>query len=212
MNRKSCHSLLLALALSLLGLSFGCNRDPNVRKLTFLAQGDHAFQQKKFAEAVIDYGRALQIDPRFAEAHYKLAQCYLKQELWAVAYQELLRTVNLRPDDWPAQLDLGHLLLMGGKGQDAKDRALVILRSNPGNSDAQILVSGADALLGNSKEALEEAQTAVRMAPNRSEAYLHLGLLQARYGAYQESEKNLVEAQELEPKSDGPLMTLGAFY
>ena len=166
------NALLLSLALSLLGLSFGCNRDPNARKLKFLAAGDRAFQHEKFAEAVIDYGRALQIDPHFAEAHYKLAQCYLKQELWAVAYQELLRTVNLRPDDWAAQLDLGHLLLMGGKGQDAKDRALLILQSNPENSDAQILLSAADALLGNSKEALEEAQAAIRMAPDRSRSVL----------------------------------------
>ena len=142
LTQNHCRRLILGLTVTLAICSLSCNLDPNARKLKFLAAGDRAFQEEKFAEAVIDYGRALQIDPRFAEAHYKLAQCYLKQELWAVAYQELLRTVNLRPDDWAAQLDLGHLLLKGGKGQDAKNRALLILRSNPGNSDAQILVSG----------------------------------------------------------------------
>jgi tetratricopeptide (TPR) repeat protein len=212
MNRKICQTLLWWLTFSLLALSLGCNRDPNARKLKFLAAGDHEFEQQKYGEAVIEYGRALQIDPHFAEAHYKLAQCYLKQHLWAVAYQELLRTVNLKPDDWAAQLDLGKLLLEGGKSQDAKERAILILKNNPDSTDAQILLSGADALLGNSKEALEEAQDAVGMAPNRSDVYLHLGLLQAKYGAYQESEKNLIKAQQLDPKSDRPLMTLGTFY
>src|SRR5208282_3420675 len=126
----------------------------NQRKLSFLAQGDRAFKQNKYAEAVIDYGRAVQIDPQFVEAHHKLAQCYLKEQVWTGAYQELMRTVALEPENWAAQLDLGNLLLKGEKVHEAKDRALLILQNNPNNPDAQVLLSSADALLGNRKEAL----------------------------------------------------------
>src|SRR5580704_11199114 len=206
MDRKRLWLIVPFFAITSLLLLVGCNLDPNHRKLNFLAQGDRAFQQDKYAEAVIDYGRALQIDPQFAEAHYKLAQSYLKEQVWAGAYQELMRTVTLQPDNWPAQLDLGIFLLRAEKGHDAKDRALLILQNNPNNPDAQALLSSADAFLGNRKEALEEAQQAVKMAPNRANVFLNLGLIQARYGAFEDAERSLLQVKALDPNSDGPLM------
>lgn len=209
---KVRYAFLVGLVLSLITLSAGCSLDPNVRKLKFVAEGDHRFQQEKYAEAIIEYGRALQIDPQFADAHYKLAQCYLKQNLWAGAYQELLRTVNLRPDDWAAQLDLGKLLLSAGKGEQAKVRANILLKGSPKNLEAQILLSDADTLLGNSKDAVEEAREAVRIAPDNANAYLNLGLVLARSDEHPEAEENLKKAQQLAPEDAGPLMTLGTYY
>src|SRR4029077_6917235 len=78
-------------ALSVLVLLFcsGCNRDPK----KFIAKGNQSFDQGKYPDALIYYGRALQLDPRFAEAHYKLAQTHLKMKSWAAAFGELQRTV-----------------------------------------------------------------------------------------------------------------------
>src|SRR3989441_300472 len=161
----------------------GCFRNPNVRKERFFEQGNRNFEQGKYPEALIFYGRALQLDPRFAEAHYKMAQCHMKQSSWAAAYQELQRTIDLQPENWPAQIDLGQILLAGGRAQEAKDRALLILRSNPQNADAQMLLANSDAVLGNLKEALGEAKEATAMAPERSAAFITLGLIQVRADA-----------------------------
>jgi tetratricopeptide (TPR) repeat protein len=121
MRRNASWAIWCVFLLFLGGFDAGCSRDPNVRKLKFLEQGNRYFEKGKYPEANISYGRALQIDPRFAEAHYKLAECLLKQGSWAAAFRELSRTVDLQPDNWPAQLDLGRLLLAGSKYQDAKD-------------------------------------------------------------------------------------------
>ena len=80
----------------------GCNRDPK----KFVAKGDQSFAEGKLPDAMIFYGRALQLDPRMAEAHYKLAQTHLKMKSWSSAYVELRRVVELQPDNWQAQLDL----------------------------------------------------------------------------------------------------------
>src|SRR5208283_1603323 len=117
---------------------------------------------------------------RFAEAHRKLAECYLKQGSWASAYHELVRTVELESENWQAQTELGQILLAAGKGQEAKDRALLVLHNNPRYADAQVLLSSADAVLGNIKEALQEAQEAVQMSPERSSPYLNLGNIQVK--------------------------------
>jgi len=82
-----------ALCFLLVIFSVGCNRDPK----KFLAKGNASFEQGKYPEALIYYGRALQLDPRYAEAHFKLAQTQLKLKSWTGAFTELRRTVELQP-------------------------------------------------------------------------------------------------------------------
>src|SRR3981189_1270685 len=120
-NRKASLVLSGGRFFLLAALLVSCSRDPNVRKLKYVREGDVYFQKGRFPEANISYSRALQIDARFVEAHYKRSQCLLKQNSWAAAFQELSRTVDLQPENWPAQLDLGQLLLAGGKSKEAKD-------------------------------------------------------------------------------------------
>src|SRR5215469_13839773 len=151
----------------------GCVRDTNLRKQKFVAQGDIYFKAGKFPEAQISYSRALQIDPRYTVALYKSAQCNERLGNWNAAFQDLLRTVDLEPDNWPAQIDLGKIFLGAGKAQEAKEHALLVLHSNPKNVEAQILLSGADSALGNQKDALSEARDAVTLEPNRASAYLN---------------------------------------
>ena len=190
----------------------GCSRDPNVRKATFLEQGNRDFNQGKYPEALIFYGRVLQIDSRFVEAHYKIAQCHLKQGSWSAAYRELQRTIELQPENWLAQLDLGQILLAAGKAQEAKDHALLILRSNSRHADAQMLLANSDAVLGNLKVAIAEAKEATGMAPERAVVFIALGSIQVRAGALVDAEENLKKAKFLDPASIAPLMMLGDFY
>ena len=211
-RRKTSLVLSYGLFLLLAALVAGCSRDPNVRKLKFLQQGDVYFKKGKYPEANISYSRALQIDPRFVEAHYKRAQGLLKQNSWAAAFQELSRTVDLQPENWPAQLDLGQLFLADGKPQEAKDRALLILQGNPKHAEAQLLLSDADAALGNLEDALEEARTATEMAPDRSASLINLGLIQARTSAFDDAEASLKKAQSLDPGSITPLLALANLY
>jgi tetratricopeptide (TPR) repeat protein len=159
---------LLIFPLLLVVFAGGCSRDPNVRKQKFLEQGNKDYAKGRYAEAIISYGRALQLDPRFAEAHYKLAQSYMKQGSWAAGYQELGRTVALDPENWPAQLDIAKMLLAGNRPQDAKDKALLILKSQPANAEAQIVLSQANSQLGNQKDAMAQAQEAVATQPDHA--------------------------------------------
>src|SRR6266404_6453128 len=147
MNHRSARAASLFLLIVSLVFS-ACSRDPNVRKQKFVAQGDAYFNAGKYPEAQITYARALQIDPRYVVALYKSAQCSMRLGNWNSAYQELLRTVDLDPTNWPAQLDLGKLYLGSGRLPAAKERALLVLRSDPTNIDAKILLSDADAGLG----------------------------------------------------------------
>ncbi|MGH9701701.1 MAG: tetratricopeptide repeat protein, partial [Candidatus Acidiferrales bacterium] len=105
----------------------GCHRSPAARKTKFARSGSEYFQQGKYREAAIQYENAIQIDPYFADAHYQLAQCLLKLKDWSGAYGELSRTVEIDPTNWNAQLDLGGLLVAGGRIPEAREHAETVL-------------------------------------------------------------------------------------
>lgn len=136
--------LILAMCLALIG---GCARDPNIRKQKYLASGTSYFDQGKYREAAIQYLNAIQIDKSFADAHYRLAQAYSRQGIWAGAYQELLQATDLQPDNLKAQIELGTLLLSAKQFKEAQDRAQNVLSRDPNNVDGHILLANSDAAL-----------------------------------------------------------------
>ncbi len=99
-NRLVTSNLLFSLSQA------GCSHDPKIRKQRFLVQGDQAFQKGQFSAAAICYGQAIEIDPRFTETHFKLAQTSIRMSSWMAACQEFRRTVELQPENWQAQLSL----------------------------------------------------------------------------------------------------------
>ena len=104
MTRTPAARLLILCAL-LAALFTGCSRDPNVRKQKYFESGERYFNKGKFREAAIQYANAVQIDPRFAQAHFQLGKTYLNLHDWIHAYQELSRAVELAPENYQAQDD-----------------------------------------------------------------------------------------------------------
>ncbi len=190
----------------------GCIRDTQVAKKKYLEKGDAYFQKWQYREAAIEYQNAIQIDPRFALAHYELAQTYLRQSDWTHGYQELMRATALEPTNWQAQLDLGNLVLAAGKYLEARERAQIILKGDPQNAQAQLLLANTDAVQGDLPKALREAQEAVQLDPSRSQSYLNIAVLQEKNKDTGEAEHNFQKALALEPKSTSATMALGSFY
>ena len=138
-----------------------------------------------------------------------MAQVFLKETDWQHAYSELMRTVDIDPKNWDAQLDLASLLLAGGKFPDARDRVQNVLKSQPQNARAEVVLSDVDAADGNLPKALDEAQQAIQMDAGRSASYTNLAVLQQRNNDLASAEKNLQKAISLDPKSLGPILALG---
>ena len=102
---------LLLLLLVIAAVLTGCSRDPNVRKQKYFDSGEKYFAEAKYREAAIQYANAIQIDSRFAQAHYQLGQSYLKLGDMNRAFPQLRLTDELAPDNYRAHTDLANLLL-----------------------------------------------------------------------------------------------------
>ena len=134
-------SAVLAVSLAL-GFTAGCHRDPNQQKQRYLESGKRYANQGKNKEAAIQFSNALKVDHNFAEAHYQLSKVYLKQGSVLAAFQELRRTVDLRPNNLQARADLGNMYLAGRLPDKAAEQAEAILAIDSNNADAIALLAG----------------------------------------------------------------------
>ena len=219
--RRSCTARLLVLSSLLLALLTGCSRDPNVRKQKYFDSGERYFAEGKYREAAIQYANATQIDGRFAQAHYRLSQAYLKLGDMQRAFQELSRTVDLNPDNYHAHTDLANLLVTvrnpdGTSSPDALKQAkthLDLVRDKQPNSpDTHEAWANYYAAQGNLTAAMQEAQLTINLDPKRSESYLLLALLQLRSNLNDQAEASFKKAVEADPRAMNAQLALGGFY
>jgi tetratricopeptide (TPR) repeat protein len=215
-------AIRLLLACSMIAVLFaGCSRDPNVRKQKYFDSGGRYFAEGKYREAAIQYANAVQVDPRFAQAHYQLGETFLKLGDTNRAFQELTRTVELAPDNYRAHVDLANLLLTvrnpdGSQPEESLKQAkthLDLLRSaQPDSPETHEAWSNYYATQNNLPSALQEMQKAVAADPKRSELYVLLALLQIRSNQPDQGEISLKKAVEVDPKAMNAQMALGGFY
>src|ERR1039457_3941947 len=195
----------------LIVLFTACSRDPNVRKQKYLESGQRYFDKGQYREAAIQFENAIQVDARFVDAHYKLAQTALKLEQWPAAYQELSKTVELQPDQYAAHLDLTNLLILSREFSNAKEHLDLLVQKQPTNPDVFIALSNYDAGTNNTTAAMADMQKALQLDPKRSESYLNLAMLEMRGEQWDAAESSFKKAVDLNPKPT-ELISLGNFY
>ena len=101
----------------------GCSRNPEVAKRKYLESGLKYMDQEKYDSADIQFKKALQIDPKYAEAHYQLAEADLKQQKSADAFKEMSAAVELDPTHIKARLALGGMYLASGPTSTAMPKS-----------------------------------------------------------------------------------------
>src|SRR5690349_6628399 len=192
-------SLVLAGLLAVVVLP-GCSRNPQAQKQRFLASGDKYFQQQNYAAAAIEYRNAVQLDARFGPARLGLARAHERLGHAPQALNEYVRAADLLPEDRDVQLTAAAYLLAGRRFDEAKARAEGVLKQDPRNVRAQVLLGNALAGLQDMDQAIAEIEEAIRLDPLRGATYTNLGILQMSKGKVAEAEAAFQRTVELEPK------------
>jgi tetratricopeptide (TPR) repeat protein len=211
MIRPSTLRLILACA-TIAALFSGCSRDPNVRKQKYFESGESYFAKGKYREAAIQYANAVQVDSRFTQAHYQLGQTYLKLHDLQRAFQELSRTVELSPDNYPAQLDLANLLVSTRNVKQAQPYLDALRKERPDSADTFEAWANFYSAQDNLGAAMQQMQQGIAADPTRSESYLNLALFQMRANLPDQAEGNFKKAADTGPKAMNAQLALGGFY
>ena len=144
--------------------------DPAKKKQAFMESGDRYLAKGQLQEASIEYRNAVQVDARFGEARVKLAETYAKLGDHGSALSEYVRAADPARERGPSA-DRGQLSSAGGKAEDARSRAESVLKRDPKNVQALILLGNALAGLKNFEAAVSEIEEAIQLEPHRSASY-----------------------------------------
>src|SRR2546422_2743620 len=200
----------------------GCSRDPNVRKQKYFESGQRYFEKGRYKEAVIQFRNATGVDGMYIDAHYQLAQSYMKVQDWQHAYLELSRTVELQPDHYKAKADLANLLIATSRSSSGsvnleqlktvQGYADSLLEKRPNDPESHIVAANLSGVQQKYDQALTETKKAISLAPDHGDYYLDLALLQTQTNQFDAAEINYKKAIELKASGANPHMALAAFY
>ena len=118
----------------------GCSRDPNVRKAKFLSSGMDYARTGKYAEAVVQFHNAIDIDPKLAPAHFELARAYLHLNAGTEAIREFQQGLVLDPANSQAKLELAPLLVALKQYDQAEALVHEVLTADPKNERAHAIL------------------------------------------------------------------------
>jgi tetratricopeptide (TPR) repeat protein len=110
----------LVVLLSSLLFMVSCGRGPQ----GYLEKGNSFFNSGNYNEAALNYRKALQKDPRFGEAQYRLGLTELKRRNSREAYAALSAAAELLPERADVQTALSNFLLSSYLGDKRRPTAL----------------------------------------------------------------------------------------
>src|SRR5580704_12367494 len=87
MKRVVCVSIFVVSLVA----SSGCG----ATKQSYVAKGNAFFSADKYEEASLNYRKAIQKDPTFGEAYYRLGLTAIKLGQWSLAYNALNQAIQL---------------------------------------------------------------------------------------------------------------------
>ncbi len=93
-------------------------------KQGYVSKGNKLYDAGKFPDASLNYRKAIQKDPSFGEAYYRLGLAAMKQDQGNEAYDALYRAVQLLPDRMEVAVDLGDVILSGYLANPRRPRRL----------------------------------------------------------------------------------------
>jgi tetratricopeptide (TPR) repeat protein len=118
--------------------------DSESAKRRLLETGNKYFDAAKYKEASIVYRKAIQRDPRYGEAYYRLGLTEVKQGRYGEALRAFRRASELQPDNDGAHSNLGDLILSAYLSDPKKYKPLLaefgelsdrMLKRNPKSFD-----------------------------------------------------------------------------
>ena len=188
-----------------------CSKDPQAQAKEALEKGNLHAASNKYPEAIIEYRRAVQADPRLGEARLQLAQAYASTGDGINAMREYVRAADLMPDNKEAQQRAGAFMLLANQFTDAQGLAERMLKRNPNDVEAHILLANALAGLKDMEGAVATFEKAVELDPNRSTTYSELGSIHMVSGNKQAAEAAFQKAIAINPKSAGAHLSYSNF-
>jgi len=132
-------------------------------------------QQGRIDEAIVQFHKALQIEPRHAPAHYNLGVSLAQTRRWDEAMAQYQEALQIKPDNAAAHCSLGIAFSQKGRADDALSQFQLALQADPNYAPAQFNLGNALLQAGKVDEAITRFQNVLQIHPGYAPAYYNLG-------------------------------------
>jgi protein O-GlcNAc transferase len=184
-----------------------CDADPkNARAFHLLGVVSHQLGRSEAASLV---GRAVTLDPDFAEAHNDRGVILAANGLFADALPCFERAVALNPGYAEARNNLGRGFRSLGRLDEAVVQFELVLKSTPGSPVAHFNLASVFELAGETRKAEKHYRSAISLRPNFVDAHIHLASLLQDTDRLLEALAHAERAVTLRPDSAGAHNNLG---
>ena len=184
-----------------------CEAEPdNARAFHLLGVVAHQLGRSDAASLV---GRAVVIDPGFAEAHNDRGVILAANGLISDALDCFERAVALVPGYAEARNNLGRGLRSLGRFDEAVAQFELVLKSTPGSALAHFNLASVLEPAGQQSAAEKHYRSAIAMRPDFVDAHLHLASLLEKMDRLSEALVHAESAVALRPDSAGARNNLG---
>jgi len=191
------------------GALIGCG-SAQERAARHLEQADHWAAEGKTNEAIVEYRRAVQLDPKNPQPHLKLAKIFLDRQDYADGMQQLSVLRKIAPDNIEAQLMAAEMFLKGRSFDRAKGLAQDIVKNNPDNTEALMIVAESSFAMNDRAGAQLKTNQVLQLDPKDSRAWFLQALLQISDAKNSQGEASLLRALDYDPSSASAVTTLAA--
>jgi len=166
-------------------------------------------KQGKDQEAFVQIMRALEINPRYADAQYNLGSLLLKQGKDREAIPHFIAALQIKPDYVQAHNDLGIILNRHGKSKEAMDHLSKAIQFDPTCEEAYFNKGHILLQQKNYVEAIFYFKEVLRINPNNSKAYNALGVSFLDSGSAEKAMDCYHKALEINPNDADTHVNLG---
>jgi serine/threonine-protein kinase len=165
----------------------------------------------EYEEAILEFDRALALEPTSAAAYRGLAGAYADLRRIEEAEATFRKAIDMKPDYWAGHHDLGNFYLRHGRYEDAAGAFAEVVRCTPDNIWGYNNLGAAYWYLERWPDAREMFRRSIEVEPNRS-ACSNLGIIEYINGDYAEAAKRFKQALELDEARYTTWANLGNAY
>lgn len=213
LNRNISRIVMIVLALIFSGAVWiACSQNPAEERDSYFQRGKKYFQQNRYADAAIEFENAVKIDPHFAQGYYYLGLTEKKRNDLRGAFRAFRKEMEVDPKQTPGALELGTLYLMGNQPEQAGQIASGVLRREPHNFSALLLLAQSNLGEKNYAQALKGLQKLKTMRPKEAPIYLAIGIAQLGEGNSRGAESSFRQGIQLNPASPDGYRDLANLY
>jgi tetratricopeptide (TPR) repeat protein len=184
-------------------------REQFVDDFSYWHSGNDCMNNRDYADAAKAYRKAIEINPRFANAYASLAMALAAEGRTDEAIAQFTKAIEIEPALAEARFNLSGLLISRRRVPEALAQCLEAVRLKPDNAEAQSRLGALLLAAGKPAEALEHLKEAVRLGTPDTTAYYNLAQVLYSTGKYAEAIPHYEEVLRRQPNHASALGNLG---